>query len=149
MIRIEIPVEPHVQKYLTARYGPTYTAGRTSLIGVEVLNSLTRKYEKPEKSIPWKFYYPVYITERYMNHNGHTISRNNLQHLGIVLGLLFSEDLKRHLDLKLRDGAKALPELKAWLQLHNITEDDVKVETLYKTYQRHCKMSITSKKKVA
>lgn len=149
MIRVQIPVEPHVQKYLSARYGPAHIAGKTTFLGLEVLSALQKRYEKPDKSIAWHFYYPVYITARYVNFNGHTIPRNNLQHLGIAMGLLFDEDMKRHLDLIVSNGGKALPELKAWLQLHNITEDDVKVESLYKNYQRHCKMSIRSKKKVA
>lgn len=149
MIIIEIPVEPHVRKYLVTLYGEEYKASKKSLLGFEVLKSLTKKYEKPELSIPHHYKYKVLVPEFYFKKNGHTVPRNNLQHLGISMGVLFDMAMCQFLDMRLSKGGKALPELKEFLKFHNIGEDDVKVETLYKVYQRHCNGPINAKKKSA
>jgi len=145
--KIEIPVEAHVRKYLVTLYGPEHIAGKKSTIGLEVINSLTRNYEKPEKWIGPQYKYTVWIPEFYFNKNGHTIKRNNLQHLGVCLGIQFDLAMCMFLDLQVGRGHKAWPSLKEYLLFYNITEDDVKVETLYKVYQRHCKGPIKTKKK--
>jgi len=149
MIRIEIPVEPHVQKYLIEQYGQWHVASKTRMIGLEIINALNKVYEKPDKMIDGHCSYIVYIPEYYSNTKGTTVSKNSLQHLGIVLGMMFTDDMCKHLDQQAKKGHKALPELKLWLQDHNITEDDIKVETLYKYYYRYCKTKRESKKKVA
>ncbi|MDV6167907.1 hypothetical protein R1T16_05685 [Flavobacterium sp. DG1-102-2] len=150
MIQISIPVEPHVKKYLMKKYGSTYTASKTSFLGLEVLQALSGEYEKPyvpsEQAAELKHSYKVFIPERYFNSNGHTVSINNLQHLGEVVTKNFMETMCQYLDMMVDQGKLAMPELRTFLHYYHISEEDVKLESLYKTYQRHCKGSIKSPK---
>lgn len=148
MTKVEIPVEAHVRKYLVTLYGLEHTAGKKSLIGLEVINSLSKEYAKPEKWIGPQYKYTVWIPEFYFNTKGHTIKRNNLQHMGVCLGIQFDLAMCQFLDLRVSNNEKALPSLKQYLKFYDITEDDVKVETLYKVYQRYCQGPIKRKKKV-
>ncbi len=149
MISISIPVERHVHKYLMIRYGKKHTASKRSLLGLQVIQALRGKYKKPVKRIPNFLEYDVEIPEHCFRSGKQAISKSNLLHLGICMGTLFDEDLCKYLDIQVSQGKKALPELKAWLAFHLINENDVKVETLYKVYQRHCKGPISAKKNVA
>jgi len=147
MIKIEIPVEAHVRKYLVKLYGLEHTATKKTGIGLEVLNSLSKVVEKPEKRIGPQYKYVVYVPEFYFNTKGHTVKRNALQHLGVCLGIQFDVAMCQFLDLRVSNGAKALPTLKEYLKFYDISEDDAKVETLYRVYQRFCKGPIKTKKK--
>ena len=148
MIKVAIPVEPHVLKFLVKKYGLCPEVSKNNLLGVEVLRALTKKYEKPESFIPNTFRYTVQVGEFYFNTKGHTISRNNRQHLGIVLGKLFDEAMCDHLDMAVSRNRKAMTELKYYLKFYGITEEDAKLESLYKVYQRHCRGPIKQKKTV-
>ncbi|WP_417365532.1 hypothetical protein [Flavobacterium beibuense] len=149
MIRVSIPVEPHVLKYLNQRYGAAHTVSLRSFIGKEVIEALQKNYEKPDMKLDRVNLYTLFIPEFYFKKRGHSVARNTRQHLGISMGILFDENMCSYLDIQVSKGKKALPELKAFLRFHNITEDDVKVETLYKVYQRHCKQGIKAQKKIA
>jgi len=131
------------------RYGTQYVASKRSLLGLQVIQALRSKYKKPLKKIPNFMEYAVEIPEHCLRTKKQAISKSNLLHLGICMGTLFDEDLCKYLDIQVSQGKKALPELKAWLTFHHINENDVKVETLYKVYQRHCKGPIKAKKNVA
>lgn len=138
MIEVKIPVKKYVLKYLIKRYGTLHTVSKTSLIGSLVLVALENKVEKPDKHIPAKHQYSVSLPEFYFNTKGHTIPRNKLQYLGNCLEVLFKEDMRAYLELQVRKGLKAQPELKLFLQAYDITEDDIKLESLYKNWQRYC-----------
>lgn len=150
MISISIPVEPHVKRFLAKRYGPVHTATKVTFIGMEVLQALTSEYERPylppEKKIIYSDEYKVLIPERYFNANGHTVSMNNLLHLGNSMGRLFTETMFDNLDMQINEGTHGLEALRRFLKFYNIAEDDVKFESLYKAYQRHCNMSLKTKK---
>lgn len=152
MIRISIPVESHVRKFLVKRYGETHTASQTSLLGMEVLKALTEEYVKPyvapDKKTAFSSWYDIDIPEFYFNSKGHSISCNNLLHLGIAMGKYFVETMCYHIDMQVGMNKKAQSELKIFLEFYNINEDDAKLESLYKVYQRHCKGPIKTKRKV-
>ena len=150
MINISIPVERHVQKFLAKRYGTIHTATKTTFLGMEVLQALTEEYERPylpsERKRAYCTNYQIFIPERYFNSHGHSISVNNLKHLGIAMSKYFVESMCTHLDMMVGQNRKAYAELKLFLAHHNITEEDAKLETLYKVYQRHCQGPIKTKK---
>lgn len=150
MISISIPVERHVHKFLVKRYGETHIATQTTFLGMGVLQALTEEHERPylapDKKMAYSAKYNVAIPDRYFNSHGHTVSCNNLQHLGIAMGKYFIETMYHHLDMQVAKNKKAQTEMKLFLEFHNITEDDAKLESLYRAYQRHCKGPIRNKK---
>jgi hypothetical protein len=150
MISISIPVEPHVKRFLSKRYGAEHIATKVSFLGAQVLQALKKEYERPhlppEKKAVYSAEYKVLIPERYSNTNGHTVSLNNLLHLADAMDRFFTEAMFDHIDMQVQLGGKAMEVLRQFLAFYHISEDDVKLESLYKAYQRHCQMRIKSKK---
>ncbi|RZJ92019.1 MAG: hypothetical protein EOO20_03235 [Chryseobacterium sp.] len=137
MVQVSIPVEKHVLKFLTRKYGQVHKASKTTLIGKMVLQALDNSQSAPDKVIPGTYKYELAIPEFYFNTKGSTLKPRTRQLLGDCFNILFDDEMCSHLDRQVMAGRKALTELKAFLEIYHITEDDVKVETLYKVYQRH------------
>ena len=149
MIDVHIPVKAHVKKYLIKKYGQVHTVSRTSFIGMQLLHALSRKMEKPNKTIPPQIRYQVTVPELYYNTKGHTVPRNVLQYLGNCLEKLFNEEFFAHIDIQVGKGCNALPEMKHFLKYYEITEDEARLDSLYRAYQRHCRGPIKNKKSCA
>lgn len=137
-VSVSFPVEPHVRKYLIKRYGSAHIATRKTLLGSLVLTSLEKTYVKQDKRIEPLYKYSVLIPEYYVNVIGHTLPRNTQQHLGECCTKLFNMAMFEFVDNEVWAGAKAMPTLKRFLNRYEITEDDMKFESLYRAYQRHC-----------
>lgn len=135
---VSFPVEAHVRKFLIRSFGSAHVATKNTLLGMLVLHSLDNTYAKMDKEISDHFRYTVLVPEYYLNKCGHTLPRNTQHHLSEVCTRIFNMSLFEHLDLIAFEGKKVYPALRSFLKRYNITEDDMKVESLYKAYQRHC-----------
>jgi hypothetical protein len=145
-VSVSFPVEAHVRRYLLKRYGSAHIAGKNSLLGKLVLDAITKNYVRQDNHIGPEYKYSVLIPELYYKMYGHSINYNTAQYLGDCCTCMFNEALYEHLDAKVSEGFKAMAALRNFLASYYITEDDVKIESVYKAYQRHCNMSIKSKK---
>ena len=135
---VKFPVEKHVLKYLVKRYGSAHIATKKTLLGSLVLIALEKTYVKPDTRVENYFHYSVLIPEYYINVIGHSLPRNTQQHLGECCTKLFNMAMFEYVDNEVWTGKKALPTLKRFLNRYGITEDDMKFESLYRAYQRHC-----------
>lgn len=144
MIVIQIPVKKHVKKYLVARYGETHKISKKSFIGLFLLNLLEKKHEKPDwfESEP----YVVEVPEYYFNTKGHSVNRNHLRSLGVVLEKIFMDDFYDFVDLELRRGNNAMQSVKLFLNIYSISENELKLESMYRNYQRYSNEKIKEKK---
>lgn len=93
----------------------------------------------PEAKTAPVYKYTVLVPEFYYNTYGHNITKSTLQHLAIQSKHLFEEAMLEHLEIEVLKGKKVMTTLRVWLRTFNITEDDAKLESLYKTWQRHIK----------
>jgi len=139
LVSVSFPVKAHVRKYLQRQYGSAHIASKTSFLGQLVLGSLEKTYEKPEKNLPAHFTFTVLVPQGYVNRVGTTLPRNTQQHLGELCTHLFNMAMYDHLDAVSWGGGQVYPELRNFLERYGITEDDMKVESLYRAYSRHCK----------
>lgn len=146
MVTVSFPVEAHVFKYLQRRHGSALIATKTTLLGLLVLNAMEKTYAPPEKWLERKHTYTVIVNQGNVNRVGHSLPRNTQHYLGEVCTKIFNMAMYEHLDDAVMESKQALPSLKKFLLRYGITEDDIKVETLYKAYQRHCRMNIKAKK---
>jgi hypothetical protein len=139
LVSVSFPVKPHVKKFLLRQYGSAHRATKTTMLGQLVLGALEKTYEKPEKKLPGHYTYAVLVPQGYVNRIGATLPRNTQQHLGELCTHLFNMALNDHLDNVSWSGGQVYPELRNFLERYGITEDDMKVESLYRAYTRHCK----------
>jgi len=149
MIEVSIPVRSHVKKYLEKRYGAVHTVSKKSFIGILVLELLHKKVAKIDKSINTKSFYSFMIPEYYFNTKGFQLNPVKAKFLGNCLEKLFFEDFYSFVDTELlKGGLKAIQAVRLFLNLYEITEEEAKLESMYRNYQRHCNDKIKEKKKL-
>lgn len=149
MIKISIPVKPFVKKYLIKRYGTACRISRKSFFGLFLSEMLVKKVEKSNPFDSEQF--DVEIPEYYLNTDGYTIDSGKLRTIGLALERMFFDDFYHFVDLRLQEGTftKASKAIETFLKLYEITEDELRKDSMYRNYQRYCGESIKSKKIVA
>lgn len=149
MVVISIPVKSYVKKFLVKRYGYTHQISKNSFIGLFLLELLQRKVEPPFREISKESTYDIHVPEFYFNEKGYHVDHIKLKFLSICLEKLFFEDFYQDIDKELlKPNPNAMQSIRFFLSVYDITEDELKLASLYKKYQRYCDNKITSKKVV-
>lgn len=101
-----------------------------------------------EKSNPFPGdHYEVVVPEYYFNKKGYMISQAKLRTIGLSFETLFTNDFLHFVDNKLLEGnMNAYQSVALFLKLYQIKEDELKLESMYRKYQRHCGENIKEKK---
>lgn len=147
MISISIPVKKHVKKYLIKKYGEVHTVTKKTFLGLLLLELINDKVEPSDRQFVNFEKYELNIPEFYFNKKGFNIDKNKARFLGNCLEKLFLEDFHTFIDLELIKGkTNAMKSIKLFLLFYNISENDLKLESLYRNYQRHCGENIKAKK---
>lgn len=147
-ISINIPVKPHIKRYISVRYGNEHTLTKKSLLGILIFNILDKKTKKPNQSFSdYTEKYVIQISQQYFYEAGFEITLRKRRFLAICLEKLFVEDFCSYIDISVSKlGTTAAEAMRIFLNQYEITENEVKFESLYKQYQRHCDFSIRAKK---
>lgn len=147
-IAVNIPVKPHIKKYVSVRYGNEHTLTKKSLLGVLIFGVLDKKVPKPDRSFDdHTEKYTIQISESYFNERGFEIPLRKRRFLAVCLEKLFIEDFYAYIDISVsKMGITAAQSMRVFLEQYEISENDVKFESMYKNYQRHCDFKIKSKK---
>lgn len=147
MIQIYIPVKKHVKKYLTKKYGTIHTISKKSFIGLLLLDLINKDADTSDIDFNGFEKYQMEIPEMYFNTKGYSINRNKLKFLGICLERLFYEDFHHFVDVELMKGENnAWQSVKLFLSINDLNENEIKLESMYRNYQRHCGEKIKVKK---
>ena len=147
MIEISIPVKKHIRKFLIKRYGQTHKVSKTSFLGVMILELINGTFQKPEKFIKITASYTLQIPELYYNTKGFNIDQKKALFISNCLEKLFTESFHEFVDTQIESGRlNAYDSVKTFKEIYNISESDFKLESLYKSYQRHCGFKIKDKK---
>jgi hypothetical protein len=147
MIQISIPVKKHVKKYLIKKYGEIHTISKKTFLGLLLLELISDEADTSDIDFNGFDKYKMDIPELYFNTKGFKINRNKLKFLGVCLEKLFFEDFHSFVDVELAKGkSNAWQSVKLFLFLYNINENEMKLESMYRNYQRHCEEKIKLKK---
>jgi hypothetical protein len=132
------PVADHVYKYLITRCGSDHiTASRHTSFGSLALSLHGRNPDvKPGKLIFTKVF-KVTVQEEHFKRLGMHITSENAQLFNDQVDKMFREELFYHIMInKGIDAAKYLDSIRTFLMVYNITEDDIKLDTLYRDFKR-------------
>ena len=142
-----IPVSDHVYKYIVKRYGSdSFTATRNDIIGNLVLSSLSKNSDIKFSNTKFSKVINVRIKEYSYTRNGMFVSAKSGQVFNRMVDKLFRDELFIHVFMNKEDGKElVLKGIRKFLKIYNITEDDVKYESIYRDYKRK-KNKITSAK---
>lgn len=147
MISISIPVKKHVKKYLIKKYGAVHTVTKKTFLGLLLLELINDKVDASDRQFVDLEKYELTIPEFYFNKKGYNIDKHKARFLGVCLEKLFYEDFYSFIDIEMTKGkANAFQSVKLFMAIHLIDENEMKMESLYRNYQRHCRESIKSKK---
>ena len=136
MITLKIPCKSYVRKYLIARYGLNHTITKQSLLGMMVHEKLSKNYNPANYIRRSDDVYEVVLTDWCFRNVGHSIDIPTLNALGSAMYYLFREDLYLYVRQQLAKGEKATTAIKEFLEMFDITEDELKFETVYRDYKR-------------
>ncbi|MGK4567828.1 hypothetical protein [Flavobacterium sp. 3HN19-14] len=143
-INILIPAKPHIKKYWEKRFGSDYKISNDLFFGMLIVQILDMKIEKPvpiDKSEYSKII-RVTVPEFYFRTKGHSIGYNKKRFIARLITKLFVEELHAFIDIRTSTGGeKVMDSLRLFLDFYQLTEDDCKVESLYRSYQRHKKQT--------
>jgi len=147
MVEINIPVKHHVKQYLIKRYGLKHTITKKSFLGIILLNVLDKGDYKNNSLNDRLANYSIVVPEYYFNTKGFNISKEKLFFLSHCLERLFLEDFYRFVDIELlKPNTNAYQSVALFLNFYSITESDIKLESMYRNYQRYCSENIKAKK---
>jgi len=136
MITLKIPCKSYVRKYLIARYGLNHTITKQSLLGMMVHEKLSKNYNPANYIRRSDDVYEVVLTDWCFRNVGHSIDIPTLNALGSAMYYLFRENLYLYVRQQLAKGEKATTAIKEFLEMFDITEDELKFETVYRDYKR-------------
>ncbi len=134
----EIPVADHVYKFLVKRCGGDHiTASRNTHIGSLAISLHSRNMDlRPSKKVFTRIF-KITINESHYEKVGMHFSPANAQLFNDQIDKLFREELYCHvLFSKSIDRKLFLKSIKIFLDLYDIGEDDIKLDTLYRDFKR-------------
>lgn len=142
MVTIKIPCKSYVKKYLIAKYGEKHTISRNTLLGLFTLEYLEKDFKPELGEMQFDDKYVIEIGEYYFKKKGHSISIAKRKMIGMVMERLVREEIFQFVDIQVIDGCDALESIRNYLRFYKISEDELKLDSIYKAYKRHNNFSI-------
>lgn len=133
-----IPVADHVYKYLVKICGKDHIiANRSSFVGSLILSLQGRNGDVRVSKTRYRKIFKADISETYWQKNGMFISSENATLFNEQVDKKFRDELYRYMLMNRElDEKLFLKSMRSFLDFYEITEDDIKVETLYRDFKR-------------
>lgn len=131
------PVKPHVYKYLQRKVGEKLIVSNHNFFGGIVLDILSKRYSDL-KNVNNELSFPVEVSISYMEKMGFYIDAKIMRKFNYRIDDIFREEMRSFVQMNFR--INRIPKessLKSFMFEYNITEDDIKFETLIKDIQRN------------
>lgn len=133
-----IPVADHVYKYLLKKCGSdTYTANRSELIGNIVLSSLGKNQDISISKTKFKKTFNIVIKDFQYLKAGVSLGIKSGQVFNKMMDKMFRDELYCHILMNSTlSKDKYLEGIRLFLKVYDITEDDIKLESIYRDFKR-------------
>lgn len=134
-----IPVPDHVYKFLLKRCGTNHiTATRHTFIGSLTLTLLTKNNDVKVSSTPNSSkIFKVDIHEQHFKKLGHSFTSRSAKLFNDQIDAMFRDELYYYAILNKVNNKKLYAQsIRAFLEMYDITENDIKIETLIKGFNR-------------
>lgn len=135
---IHFPVKPYLHKFLTHKFGPHFIYTKASILSPVIKSVLTESVSSELLGFKEEMYYEVIIPSNYFNKNSISFSSEKAFQFNKDVDHLFREELYQFMVLNHEIyGIKFRTSFRDYLSKFDITENDVKYETLLKQFQRN------------
>jgi hypothetical protein len=136
---VHFPVDRHVYKYLQKKVGEKLVVSKNNFFGSMVLDILQKNYSDLER-VPSEMVFPVEVSIRYMEKMGFYLDSRSIRKFNTRIDDVFREEMVGAISLNFEKfripKERSLREL---LDFYNITEEDIKFETLVRDFKRKIK----------
>ena len=147
-VSFEIRVKPYVKKFLNVKYGTEALVSKKTRMGLILIELLDSKIDRSGIDVTGcTVKYTINVSERYFNIKGFNVSFNKKKFLAVYLEKQFTEELRSYVDLQLAIGVPAMQAMRVFLKYYSISEDEMKIDSIYRNYQRYSGENILSKRK--
>tara|TARA_R110002096_G_C14661308_1_gene727995 strand:+ start:1465 stop:1926 length:462 start_codon:yes stop_codon:yes gene_type:complete len=133
-----VPVANHVYKYVIGINGSdTIIAERSDFIGNIILSSLNRNTDLSISRKKFKKSIHIVIKDYQYLKNGIYIGLKRGQVFNNLIDKMFRREMYSHcfMNKEIHDD-KYLQNMRKFLEIYNINEDDIKLESLYRDFKR-------------
>lgn len=131
------PVKKHVYKYLQKKVGEKLLVSNHSLFGGMVLDIFSKKYYDL-KIINDGLLYPVEVSLNYLGREGFFIDEKIIRKFNYRIDDVFREEMRAFINLNYKiNNIPKETSLRNFIFEYNITEDDIKFETLVRDIRRN------------
>lgn len=135
-----IPVSPHVKKFLNAYVGKKYMVSQDDFLGMMITPMLSKKqyihrgvYTDSKKTVS----YPISISYEYFEKQGCFLSFEQHRLIGRMLDKYFRDMLYNHVMIYIaKHPGSQKKAIINFCESFGITVEDIDPETLYKDFQR-------------
>lgn len=133
-----IPVADHIYKYLVKICGGDHIrASRSTYVGSLILSLQGRNQDVRLTNKKFSKVFHADISESYWSKMGLFITQQNAQLFNEQIDKKFRDELFRNMLMNQQlDEKLFLQSMRRFLDFYDITEDDIKVETLYRDFKR-------------
>lgn len=130
------PVQPHVYKFLQAKCGEKLVASKKDFYGNIILDLFNKR--GPElRSFDDDLTYPVEISLRYLREYGIIVDKQVVYKFNDRLDNMMREELRTYVSLSnIYQHVPKDEALRQFMRNYDLTEDDIKFETLKKDLSR-------------
>lgn len=138
---IKVPMKPYLVKFLIKRFGKYHKATKNSWIGLNVIDLLSKDYQKPVSSKLDSFFV-FEVPENLCRNYGYFPKYSKFPALEKKVDKIFRDFMYQHLDVNLSSGlyskkSEVMNCLRHFFMYYKISEDDKKLETAYRNYVRY------------
>ena len=149
-IIINLPMKSYLKKFLTKKYGTHHKVSRNSLLGIHLIELLDKQFKRENVKIKEKESFPFHFEKTVVEKMGFNISAAKMQKFEVFLHKLFRSSLDDYItttinsDLVIKNykgeyKQDVLNAMKQFLACYDINEDDLKLNSLYRDYNREKK----------
>lgn len=149
LITLNLPLKTYLKKYLIHKYGPTHCVTRRSWLGRYLVDLLDKNYRKNTGDIKGEDVYPISIPSSIVKEVGFDISPAKLKNLSDMIAKVFLNDLYSYIEVSTGSNLKfynethdsinkqnTLRAIAQFLKFHNIEEDEISADSLYRAFYR-------------
>lgn len=146
-ITLHLAVPRYVKKILEFKYGDEYKATETTLLGMVVLNCLQKKSERNyvyKRENPDIVYFSMKVGIDKASRAGFQINHNKARQISKTIERDIREKLYTEaVTNEMNFGVEFMATLQNFLDLYDITEDELSYDTIRKDFNRWKNQNIT------
>lgn len=148
-VSFHLPIKPYLKKYLLKKYGDSFVVSRNSWLGTYIIEILDKDYRKSNAQLDRKSSYEIKVPSSIVIRNGFDISSTKMKKLDEMIRYIFVSDLSSYIEVSKASGLhfkntahksfnkqNAMQAIYQFLEFYGIEEGDLRVESLYRDYQR-------------